>query len=76
LPSKPALPGGLDQQRQVVAPVAGDDRLRAAGLDLGGIGQEVLHAAHRVQLVAHDLHIRPLQAQLPRGLAQHGWPKL
>jgi len=43
--------------RQVVAPVAGQHRVRTAGADLGRIRQEVLHAAERVQLVADDLDV-------------------
>jgi hypothetical protein len=61
----------LDQQRQVVAPVSGENRLRAAGPDLGRIGQEVLDAPHRMQLIAHDLDVRPLGAEHRPRLAQH-----
>ena len=72
---KPHLTRGLHQQRQVVAPVAGDHGLRAAGLDLDGIGRKVFHAAHGVQLVAHHGHIGALRGQLLFGLAQHGLAK-
>jgi hypothetical protein len=72
---KAHLARGLHQQRQVVAPVAGDHRLRAAGLDLDGVGRKVLHAAHGVQLVAHDGHVGALRGQLLFGLAQHGLAK-
>ena len=44
------LARGLDQQRQVVAEVAGDDRIGTAGLDLGGVRCKVLDAKQRVQL--------------------------
>ena len=62
----------LHQQGQVIAPVAGDDGLRAAGLDLVGVGQKVLYPAHRMQLFSHHLHVGALGGQLLAGLAQHG----
>ena len=62
---------GLDQQCQVIAPVPGQHRLRAAGLDFHGIRNEVLHPPQRMQLVPDDLHIGTLHAQLLAGLAQH-----
>jgi hypothetical protein len=40
----------LDPQGQVVAPIAGDHHLRAAGQDLGRVGQKVLDPGDRVQL--------------------------
>ena len=49
---------GLDEQSQVIAPVAREHCLRATGFDFGGVWQEVLDAAHRVQFVAHDLNVR------------------
>ena len=39
--------------------------------DLDGIRQEVLHTRHRVQLVADDLHVGALQADLLFGFTQH-----
>jgi hypothetical protein len=58
----PPVRPGPHQQRQVVAPVAGEHGLCAAGLDLAGIGHEVLDAPHGVQFVAHDAHVRPALA--------------
>ena len=43
----------------VRAPVAGQQRLRARGLDLGDVGREVLDLAERDQLVADHLHVGP-----------------
>jgi len=63
--------GGFDQQRQVVAKIAGQHGLRAALFDLDGVGQKVLDARHRVQLVADDLHVGALLGQLFSGFAQH-----
>ena len=57
---RPHLAQRAHQQRQVVAPVGRQHGLRTAGLDLGGIGQEVAHAAQRVQLFSDDLHVGPL----------------
>ena len=69
------LAGGFHQQGQVIAPVAGDHRLRAAALDLDGVRRKVFDAAHRVQLVAHHRHVGALRGQLLLGLAQHGLAK-
>ena len=66
------LARSLHEQREVVAPVARDHRLRTAGLDLHGIGREVLHPAHRMQLLAHDLDVGPQLCHLALALAQHG----
>ena len=63
--------GSFDQEREVIAEVAGQNRLRATLFDLDGVGQKVLDARHRVQLVADDLHVGPLLAQLLSGFAQH-----
>ena len=62
---------GAHQQRQVVAPIAGEHRLRAAGLDLGRAGQEVAHLALRMQLVADDLHVGPSGLDHRARLLQH-----
>ena len=59
------------QQREVVAPISGEHSLRAAGLDLGGIGQEVFDTAERVQLVADDLDVGPLGADHRACLCEH-----
>ena len=67
--------GGLDQKRQIIAPITRDHRLRAAGFDLHGIRNEVLHPAQSMQLIAYDLHIRPLQSDLFPGFTQHTLPK-
>ena len=61
----------LDQQRQVISPVAGDDDLRAAGLNLGCVGQKVLHAPQRMQFVADDRDVGPPRGQQRARLAQH-----
>ena len=66
---------GLDQQRQVIAPVAREHRLRAAGFDLHGIRDEVFHPPQRVQLIANNLHIGPLQSELFSRFTQHALPK-
>ena len=57
------IDAGLDQQVHVRAPVAGHQRLRARGLDLGDVGREVLDLAERDQLVADDLHVGPELAE-------------
>ena len=57
---EPGVLAGLDQQQHVVAPVAGDHRVRARGLDLGDVRREVLHLLQRVQLVADDLDVGAL----------------
>ena len=67
----PHLAQCAHQQRQVIAPVGCQHRLRAAGLDLGGIGQEVAHAAQRVQLFADDLHVGPFGVDHQPRLLHH-----
>ncbi len=47
----------LQQQRDVLAPVAGDDAVGARRLDLRDIGREVGDLEQRMQLVADDLNI-------------------
>ena len=69
------LARSLDEQHQIIAPVAGDHGLGTALLDLDRIGRKVLDAAHGVQLVAHDAHIGPLHAKLAPCFAQHGLAK-
>ena len=60
----------LDQQREVRAPVAGDDRLRAGCLDLGDIRREILDLAKRVQVIADDFDVGPFPGQhFPSGPA-------
>ena len=54
---------GLDQEREVIAPVAGEDRLRSTGLNLGGIGQEVLDAPQRMQFIADVVDVGSLHRQ-------------
>jgi len=49
--------------------------LRAAGLDLGSVGQKVFDAADRVQFFADDLHVRAQVFDLAARLAQHGLAK-
>ena len=53
----------LAETDHVGAPIAGDHGIGARGVDLGGIGCEVLDLADRMQLVADDLDIRALLAE-------------
>ena len=68
---QPQVSHRFDQQCQIVAPVARHHRLGAAGADFGGIGQEVLHPAHWVQLLANDLNVWPLGGDHLAGPAHH-----
>jgi hypothetical protein len=54
---EPGIDRGLDQEVEVAVVIAGDDALRAGGLDLGHIGREVLHLAEWHQFVADDLDV-------------------
>jgi len=63
--------GGLDEQSQVVAPVACQHSLRAVGLDFCGVGQEIFHPANRMKLVANDLNVGPLCRHHRARLLQH-----
>ena len=72
---KTDVPGGFDQQGQVVAEVACQHGIGPAGLDFGGIGRKVFHTLQRVQFVAHNLHVGPHITKLAFGLAQHGLAK-
>ena len=72
---KTHLFGGLDQQSQVVAPVAGDHSLRPTGLDLDRIRQEVFDPAHGMQLLAHQSDVGPHQRQLAFGFTGHSVTK-
>ena len=65
------IDAGLDQQVHVRAPVAGQQRLRARGLDLGDVGREVLDLAERDQLVADDLHVGPQLGEIVLHVALH-----
>ncbi len=65
------LVGGLDQQRQVGAPVAGDHRVGAGGLDLGDIGREVRHLGERVQVLADNLDVGTLAREVGLGELGH-----
>ena len=62
---------GLDQQRQVRAPVAGDHRVGARLLDLGDIGREVAHLGQRREVVADDLDIGTLGLEHVLGVLRH-----
>ena len=64
--------GCLDQQREVAAPVAGDDGVRARGLHFGNVGREVLHLRERVQVLADDLDVGALLAEVVLGRLGHG----
>ena len=55
----------LQQQREVLAPIAGDDAVGARGLDLGDIGRKIGDLEQRMHFVADDFDVRPL-------LFQHG----
>ena len=59
----------LEQQREVLAPVAGDDAVGARRLDLRDVGREVGDLEQRVQLVADDLDVGALLLELLHGLA-------
>ena len=59
-----ALFGRLEKQGQVAAPVGGDHRVGARGLDLGHVGRKVAHLGNRDHVVAHDGHVRALAAQV------------
>ena len=55
---QPGFPRGSNQERQVVAPIAGNHRVGTARLDLFHIGREVPDPTDRVQLFAHDGGLR------------------
>jgi hypothetical protein len=57
---RPASFSAFDEQRQVGAPVAGDDGVGAGLLDLGDVRREVLDLADRVQVFTHHLHVGAL----------------
>ena len=59
-----AFDGRLHEQREVRAPVAGDDRVGARRLDLGDVGREIAHLRDRVQVLADDLDVRALPLQV------------
>ena len=63
---------GLQQQGEVLAPVAGNHRVGAGGLDLGDVGGEVRHLQQRVQLVADHLDVGTLGLQHLGGGLAHG----
>ena len=44
----------LDQQRQVIAPIAGHHGVCASSFNLGDVGREIAHRADRVQVIPHD----------------------
>ena len=64
--------GRLDQQRHVVAPVAGDDGVGVGLLHLRDVRSEILHLRERVQVVAHDLDVRALSCKVFLRRARHG----
>ncbi len=51
---------GLEQQGEVLAPVAGDDAVRARRLDLCDVGREVLDLQQRMLFVTDDLDVGTL----------------
>src|SRR5258706_437062 len=54
---------GLEQQRHVLCPVAGNDGVSAGRLDLGYVRCEIGDLLERVELVADDLDVRPFGGQ-------------
>jgi arginase family enzyme len=71
---QPGVRGGLQQQREILAPVAGDDAVGARCLDLGDVGREVGDLEQRMQFVADDLDVRPLGGQHGLGVVRTDWP--
>ena len=61
--------GRLEQERDVLAPVAGDDAVGAGRLDLGDVGREIGDLEQRMEFVADDLDVGPL-------LLEHGARRL
>ena len=57
---QPCVIHGLDQQRQILTPVAGHDGVRTRLLDFGDVGREVFDLRDRVQVLAHNGSIRAL----------------
>src|SRR3954447_21082085 len=55
--------GSLEQQGEILAPVAGDHSVGAGCLDLGDIGRKIGDLEQRVEFVADDLDVRPLGGQ-------------
>ena len=53
----------LQQQREILAPVAGHHGVGARCLDLGDVGREIGDLQQRMQFVADDLDVRPLGAE-------------
>ena len=62
---------GLDQQGDILAPVAGDDAVGAGGLDLGDIRREVGDLEQGMHLVADDLDVRPFGVEHLARLGAH-----
>src|SRR5215470_10402517 len=54
---------GLEQQRHVLCPVAGDNAVSAGRLDLGYVRCEIGDLLEGVELVANDLNIRAFGGQ-------------
>jgi hypothetical protein len=72
---EPGIARRLDEQRHVVAPVAGDDGVGARRLHLGDVGREVLHLAERVQVLADDLDVGALAREVGLGRARDRLPE-
>ena len=60
---EPGVGRGLQQQREILAPVAGHHGVGARCLDLGDVGREIGDLQQRMQFVADDLDVRPLGAE-------------
>ena len=52
--------GGLQEQREILAPVAGDHGIGARRFDLGDVGREISHLQQRVEFVTDNGYVRPL----------------
>ena len=67
----PKSRAALNSSAEIAAPVGGDHRVGARGLDLGDVGREVAHRGDRHEVVADDLDVRPLACQVLLGGLGH-----
>ena len=65
----------LQQQREILPPIAGDHGVCAGCLDLGNVGGKVGDLQQRVKLVADDLDIRPFRGEHRLGRGANGFSK-
>ncbi|SAK87570.1 hypothetical protein AWB82_06025 [Caballeronia glebae] len=68
---EPLLARRFHEERQIVAPVAGDHGIRPARPNLGDVRRKILHAADRMKLVARDRDIRAPFPERALRLAAH-----